>query len=95
MITLCRKQTSTRSSMKIRDIAPYGVRMPAEMKQRLMEEAKKNNRSLNSEILVRLERSLTTTQDHVIGEGADFIDRLKLLEQKIEELRQDYANKKP
>ncbi|EKN3386116.1 Arc family DNA-binding protein [Yersinia enterocolitica] len=41
--------------MKVRDIAPYGIRMPAELKEKLQEIAKKNSRSLNSEIVHILE----------------------------------------
>ena len=41
--------------MKVRDIAPYGVRMPAELKERLQEIAKDNGRSLNSQIVMVLE----------------------------------------
>lgn len=37
--------------MKVRDIAPYGVRMPAELKERLQDLAKTNGRSLNTEIV--------------------------------------------
>lgn len=44
--------------MKVRDIAPFGVRMPADLKGTLEREAKINNRSLNSEIVERLQRSL-------------------------------------
>lgn len=44
--------------MKIRDIAPYGVRMPTELKEKLQELAKKNGRSLNSEIVRILEEYL-------------------------------------
>lgn len=45
--------------MKVRDIAPYGVRMPAELKDKLQELAKKNGRSLNSEIVKILEEYVT------------------------------------
>lgn len=41
--------------MKVRDIAPYGVRMPADLKEKLQHLAKKNGRSLNSEIVRILE----------------------------------------
>ncbi|MGY0156353.1 Arc family DNA-binding protein [Edwardsiella tarda] len=41
--------------MKIRDIAPYGIRMPADLKEKLQAIAKKNGRSLNSEIVRILE----------------------------------------
>jgi hypothetical protein len=44
--------------MKVRDIAPFGVRMPTELKETLEREAKINNRSLNSELVERLQRSL-------------------------------------
>lgn len=44
--------------MKVRDIAPFGVRMPSELKELLEREAKINSRSLNSEIVDRLKRGL-------------------------------------
>ena len=44
--------------MKVQDINPFGIRMPAELKQLLDFEAKKNNRSLNSELVNRLWQSL-------------------------------------
>ena len=44
--------------MKVRDIAPFGVRMPSDLKAMLEREAKINNRSLNSEIIDRLKKSL-------------------------------------
>jgi ABC-type taurine transport system ATPase subunit len=44
--------------MKVRDIAPFGVRMPSDLKEMLEREAKINNRSLNSEVIDRLKKSL-------------------------------------
>ena len=41
-----------------RDIAPFGVRMPPDLKARLEEKAKANGRSLNAEIVARLDMSL-------------------------------------
>ena len=38
-----------------RDIAPFGLRMPSELKEQIEIMAKKNRRSLNSEIIVLLE----------------------------------------
>lgn len=38
-----------------RDIAPFGLRMPAELKETLEKLAKDNKRSLNAEIVSRLE----------------------------------------
>lgn len=42
----------------MREIAPYGLRMPTELKDRLMRTAKSNGRSLNSELIARLWASL-------------------------------------
>ncbi|MBI1907328.1 MAG: Arc family DNA-binding protein [Rhodocyclales bacterium] len=38
----------------MREIAPFGVRMPPELKTRLESSAKRNKRSLNAELLARL-----------------------------------------
>lgn len=43
---------------KIASITPFGLRMQAGLKRRLDEAAKANGRSLNSEIVARLEQSL-------------------------------------
>lgn len=43
---------------KVRDINPFGVRMPAELKERIDREARINGRSLNTEIITRLKGSL-------------------------------------
>lgn len=39
----------------IRDIAPFGVRMPPDLKERVSAAAKANNRSMNAEIVATLE----------------------------------------
>ena len=41
-----------------RDITPFGLRMPADLKTRIEERAQKNSRSINSEIVGRLVDSL-------------------------------------
>jgi len=43
------------SSSLTRDIAPFGVRMPADLKERVANAAKANNRSMNAEIVATLE----------------------------------------
>ncbi|MGR4893775.1 Arc family DNA-binding protein [Stenotrophomonas sp. LARHCG68] len=43
-----------------RDINPYGLRMPADLKAMLEESAQKAGRSLNAELVARLERSFDT-----------------------------------
>ena len=44
----------------IRDLAPTGVRIPSKLKSMLKEKAKANNRSMNAEIVARLEASFLT-----------------------------------
>ncbi|EWS70735.1 Arc family DNA-binding protein [Vibrio vulnificus] len=41
-----------------RSINPFGLRMPSDLKDKLEEEAKKNMRSLNAELVARLEKSV-------------------------------------
>lgn len=41
-----------------RDITPFGLRMPADLKTRIEERASQNSRSINSEIVGRLVESL-------------------------------------
>lgn len=42
----------------MREIAPFGVRMPPELKSRLEAAAKQSGRSLNAEVVARLEQSM-------------------------------------
>ena len=42
----------------VKDINPFGVRMPPEVKAELDKLAEQNRRSLNAEIVVRLEQSI-------------------------------------
>lgn len=44
--------------LQVKDIAPTGVRLPPELKEILKLAAKQEGRSLNSELIKRLERSL-------------------------------------
>lgn len=46
-----------------RGVMPYPLRIPANVRDQLAAEAQKNRRSLNSEIIVRLEQSLQTPQE--------------------------------
>lgn len=41
-----------------RNIAPFGLRMPEDMKKYLEDAAKANGRSLNAEVVFRLEKSI-------------------------------------
>lgn len=44
--------------LDMRSIAPFGLRMPEQLKRALMHQAKTNKRSLNAEIILMLEQSL-------------------------------------
>ncbi|WGL99173.1 Arc family DNA-binding protein [Arsenophonus sp. aPb] len=67
--------------------------MSTELKEMLQEEAKKNGRSLNSEIIKRLEDSLGYVGSQSLEERADFMDRLRALEELIDELKSDTHKK--
>jgi hypothetical protein len=47
----------------IRDIAPIGLRVPPDLKARIRKAASENGRSMNSEILARLETSFDSRVD--------------------------------
>lgn len=51
--------SSDDTEMKIANIPPFGLRMQPELKRRVEAAAKANGRSLNSEIVSRLERSFS------------------------------------
>ncbi|EOV8087973.1 Arc family DNA-binding protein [Providencia huaxiensis] len=43
---------------KIRDIIPYSLRMPDELRSKLAARARKNGRSLNSEMIIILQEAI-------------------------------------
>lgn len=51
-----------------RDVNPFGLRMPPEVKEELEKLAEQNRRSLNAEIVVRLEESIRWEKDQCISE---------------------------
>ena len=51
-----------------RDVNPFGLRMPPEVKEELEKMAEQNSRSLNAEIVVRLEESIKREKDKCISE---------------------------
>ena len=52
----------------VKDINPFGVRMPPEVKAELEKLAEQNRRSLNAEIVVRLEESIKREKEKCISE---------------------------
>jgi len=61
----------------IQDIAPFGVRMPSELKARIKEAAKKNKHSMNAEIVTRLEMSFRSGVDFREIPHEELIDSIK------------------
>lgn len=61
-----------------RDIAPFGVRMPAELKAELEEKAQQNGRSLNAEVVARLSSSLRNevNREKELDALADSVEKL-------------------
>ncbi|GAB6044385.1 Arc family DNA-binding protein [Endothiovibrio diazotrophicus] len=57
-----------------RDIAPFGLRMPPELKESLKEEADRNGRSLNAEIVYRLEMAMESSRSVAIAADGTALD---------------------
>ncbi|HCM9129095.1 TPA: Arc family DNA-binding protein [Enterobacter asburiae] len=74
--------------MKVRDIAPYGVRMPAELKDKIQEKAKAHGRSMNAEIVQMLESSLSQRDEGEDGYSKEMSEHhqslLKMKDEVIE-----------
>ena len=70
----------------MREIAPFGVRMPPELKARLQTEAKANGRSLNTEVVARLWASLQDKGSQMVRQPfppAYISNELSALEQQM------------
>ncbi|HGJ5858551.1 MAG TPA: Arc family DNA-binding protein [Arsenophonus nasoniae] len=63
--------------------------MTTELKDRLHEEARRNTRSLNSEIVKRLEDSLSKENQQLSENKDDFENRISVLEDMIEKLKKE------
>jgi len=83
------------SDRKVASIAPFGLRMQPELKQQIEEQAMASGRSLNAEIVWRLEQSLKadapgqswikSAKQAASATAAD--DRLSALEAEVRVLR--------
>jgi len=79
-------------------IAPYGLRMPPELKEQVQASADANNRSMNAEIVARLEATfsrkalelsgLSTRQDGLEHTFVEISGRLERVEQVLATLKQ-------
>jgi len=65
----------------VANIAPFGLRMQPEFKRKMEDAAKRSGRSLNSEIIARLERSLE--DDSVTTGGISVADEIEALRAQI------------
>jgi len=83
------------SDRKIASIAPFGLRMQPELKQQIEKQALASGRSLNAEIVWRLEQSLkadATSKGWIkaakrAAAGGSPDERLSALEAEVQELR--------
>jgi hypothetical protein len=82
---------------KVASIAPFGVRMQPELKQQIEEQARTNGRSLNAEIVWRLEQSLLDAGSkqgwikkakHSAVQPSIIEDRLLLLEEQLSAMKE-------
>lgn len=84
MVTPCayivKKNVVTLSPMS-REINPFGVRMPPELKSALDKQARKNGRSLNMEIVERLTKSIEPAQIRLVTSGQT--EKLSVAEQQL------------
>lgn len=63
----------------MRDINPLAIRMPGQLKEQLESAASSNRRSLNAELVMRLEQSFRPLQAFHTGDlVAELIDRHKV-----------------
>ncbi|WP_394260819.1 Arc family DNA-binding protein [Moraxella boevrei] len=71
-----------------RDIAPFGVRMPAELKKHLNDKADENKRSLNAEIVARLQQSVDNEENAEMEKELKnlLVKRLARVEDKLDSL---------
>lgn len=66
-------------------IAPLGVRIPDELKEKIQAQSKENGRSMNAEILYMLENSLSESPDQAAGKLHEQVMHLSnMLEMKEE-----------
>jgi vacuolar-type H+-ATPase subunit I/STV1 len=71
------------------NIAPFGLRMQAELKERIKEAAEKNNRSLNAEIVARVE-----VYDAIYANMAEAVVERDKLAAQLEATREGLAEQK-
>ncbi len=63
-----------------KQVPPYGLRLPPDLKERVQAAAKANNRSLNAEIVAALERAYPTAGK---DPDSDFAELIRTLRQTL------------
>ncbi|RKS87336.1 Arc-like DNA binding dprotein [Orbus hercynius] len=77
-----------------RDIAPFGVRIPNDLKEKLQNFAEINGRSLNAEILYRLDRSVNEDTASLMIEHKDlFLEIIKLAQEEFQKEQEEKDKK--
>ena len=71
----------------IKDIAPFGLRIPGDLKEALSKSAADNNRSMNSEIVHRLEKSFNN-DSFTSGDREKLEGTLKAMTESFDALSQ-------
>lgn len=78
-----------------RDISPLGIRVPESLKKRIQQEADKNGRSMNSEIVFILQKHVDNLDSPSSLEGLANQEAEKFKEALLETLKNMQDNKKP
>ncbi|MEQ9869207.1 Arc family DNA-binding protein [Pectobacterium odoriferum] len=82
------------TKIKVRDIAPYGVRMPDQLKEALTIRAAKNGRSLNSEIVMILQAAVDEEKNPKSIDGIAQVEADKFKSALVETLKAMYGKDK-
>ena len=81
--------------MGMREIAPYGLRLTPKLKERLEESAQAGGRSLQKEIVMRLENSLLPGNGHAVRHDvANYAPELSEIESEMLRLFRDWPSEK-
>ncbi|AUU38622.1 Arc family DNA-binding protein [Proteus mirabilis] len=81
----------------MRNIAPFGLRMPDELKEKIQERAKANGRSMNSEIIQMLQYAIDEAEhmDRIVANADADMERDPTLGMSVKEKIEYYKNIDP
>lgn len=78
----------------MRNIAPTGVRIPDELKEAIVQRARRNGRSINSEIVIILQAAIDDETNPKSAEAYVQIEAEKFKAALLDTLQSRYGNKK-